>query len=425
MMMTMHHKRKGIMFSVILFFLAVTLIGLIAIQRSLITYRRERMHIEMRIKSLNNMYDSLIRDAGSTMDTSLRRAMHAAFNNVSSEGVPLSKANETLKSLVINGTLDGTVEDMMENATLPYWEGKMEEVGMLKGFYINMILYNDTLEIKPYDSFFLLAEIKMDINITDMQGVAALNRSTSIKRLVSIEDLEDPLYPLKTNGFTTNTIVMSPYIENYTQLILTGNGDCAPGEPSCYEYEVVTNDTTFPNFQDKILVVSNPFVPNVNFAKAVICEIDPAGGINVPYVVDAVATSRNLNGTKVLLDVDSLDQGRVWYIENFQDHVENQYYQHSETGASYLDRLEGKTTVQDKYKDQTNNDIGLESFINKRKITAEIPVDGEKTNIDYLYFRSGDLDGDRVKGISTAVNWFRIDDVNDRQENYGIHQIIE
>lgn len=407
-MENIHRMGKGIMFSITLFFLAVTLIGLIAIQRSLISYRRERIYIEMRIKNMNNMYDSLIRDAGSTLDTSLRRAMSAAFSNVSSPpGIGLPKANETLKELVWDGTLDGVAEDLMENATFPYWIGKIEQVGVLKGFYINITLY--TLEIKPYDSFNLLAEAKMDVNITDMQGVAALNRSTLVRKLVSIEGLEDPLYPLNTEGSMTNTIEMSPYIGNYTQLIFTGS-DGGNG----YVYETTTNDTA--NRVGKILVVDN-YISAYDNARGIISEnpINPVlTPISSPYVVKTGALNLISEGVSVLLDGDN---STVWYIDNFKEHVENSYYQPSDEGPSYLDRLEGETGIQSKYSSQTNNNIGLESFIDKREIS-------EKTNIDYLYF-SSEPDGNKVKGVSTTSNWFRIDDINGRQQNYSVDQIIE
>ena len=413
--------RKGIMFSIILFFLAVTLTGLIAIQRSLISYRRERIYIEMRIKSLNNMYDSLIRDAGSTLDTSLRRAMSAAFSNVSSPpGIGLSEANETLKELVLDGTLDGVpVQDLMENATFPYWIEKIEKIGVLKGFYIDITLH--TLEIKPYDSFNLLAEAKMNVNITDIQGVAALNRLTLVKKPVSIEGLEDPLYPLNTGGFMTNTIEGGSHIGNYTQLLLTGSGGCTG---NCYEYEVATQNDIFPNFQNKILVVNDADdVANLESAKAVISENSIEGAITIPYVVKSGAKNNISEGMNVLVDVVA-GQGRVWYIENFKEHIENSYYQPSDEGPSYLDRLEGKTEIQSKYSSQTINVIGLESFIKKQNIPPGVPVDVDKTNIDYLYFSSGPL-GNEVKGISTVSNSFRIDDINGRQQNYSVDQIIE
>ncbi len=212
---------------------------------------------------------------------------------------------------------------------------------------------------------------------------------------------------------------MSPYIENYTQTLLSGNGECAA---TCYEYGETTQDDTFLNFQNKILVVNNAdSVANLNSAKAVVSENDITVAINIPYVVHNNARNLIPNETNVLLDVNSVTgQGKVWYIDNFKEHVDNSYYQSSATGAGYLDRLEGKTTVQSKY--QTNNNIGLESFIDKSKIPAEIPVDVDRTNIDYLYFSLGP-DGNKVKVISTMSNSFRID--VGHQQNYSVDEIIE
>jgi hypothetical protein len=402
--------RKGIMFSFIIFFLAVTLVGLISVQRSLISGRREQLFIETRINALNNMYESVTRDVEKTLDTITRRAMIVCFNNISREGVPLQQANVTLKELILNGTMNGEQEDIMENATFPYWMQKIEQVALLKGFNITIDnqTIEQTLEIKPYDSFNLLVEAKMSINITDLQGVAALDRLVQIKSLVSVEGMEDPLYLLNSLGSMSNTITKSHYIGNYTQLLLTGNGG------NNYVYGETTYDSIPGHFNDKILVVLDAdSVPNLNQAKGVISKNPITVLITISYIVanDALNLPENIN---VLLDGSN---GKVWYIDNFKKHVENSYYQSSQDGASYLDRLEGELEKQTKYSSQSNNEIGLESFIHKTVAT-------DKTNIDYIYFSTSSVDGDKVKGISNS-NRFRIDDQNQHQTTYGVDALIE
>jgi len=400
------------MFSFIIFFLAVTLVGLISVQRSLISGRREQLFVETRINALNNMYESVTRDVEKTLDTITRRAMIVCFNNISREGVPLQQANVTLKELILNGTMNGEQEDIMENATFPYWMQKIEQVALLKGFNITIDnqTIEQTLEIKPYDSFNLLVEANMSINITDLQGVAALDRLVQIKSLVSVEGMEDPLYLLNSLGSMSNTITKSHYIGNYTQLLLNGNGGCTV---ECYEYGVVTNDSTYPNFQNKILVVHDAnFVANLDSAMAVVSELGITTPPNIPYVINNDALSNISDGMNVLLDVNKITgQGKVWYIDNFKKHVENSYYQSSQDGASYLDRLEGELEKQTKYSSQSNNEIGLESFIHKTVAT-------DKTNIDYIYFSTSSVDGDKVKGITNPTNSFTID--NPHKSMYGI-----
>jgi hypothetical protein len=359
------------------------------------------------------MYDSIIRDLGKILEIIVQRAMVVCFNNVSASGVPLSEANETLKELVLYGTMNGTEELLMENATFPYWVGKIEAAGALKGFNINII--PKTLWIKPYDSFNLIVVTEVEINITDQHDVAGLSRSIKIEKLVSIEGMEDPLYPLKTSGLMSNVIVESPFQGNYTQVLLVGNGG------NGYVYGETTHDVF--DFAGKILVVYNASeVSGLSNAKGVISETDILVPVTIPYIVNSSALNLIPAGINVLLDGS---EGKVWYIENLKEHTENSYYQPSTNGPSYLDRLEGKLQVQAKYSSQSNNVIGLESFVNKAKIPPELTVNLEKTNIDYLYFSDSFVEGDRVKGLSAS---FRIDDLSSlgstHQEIYNVTELV-
>jgi hypothetical protein len=338
--------------------------------------------------------------------------MIVCFNNITREGVHLNNANVTLKELILNGTMNGEEENIMENNTFPYWVEKIKQVAILKGF--NITIDNETieqtLEIKPYDSFNLLVETKMDINITDLQGVAALDRTVQIEKLVSIEGMEDPLYMLNSFSLMSNTITKSHYIGNYTQVILTGNGG------NGYVYGIATKNTG--DLAGKILVVDNANGIDLSGAKGVISETSfPDPGI--PFIVVNNGETDNISeGQNILLDTNSITgQGKVWYIDNFKKHIENSYYQSSSVGASYLDRLEGNLIKGTKYSSPNNNEIGLESFINKNKMSPDMTVDEEKTNIDYIYFSPGSANGKMVKGISNS-NWFRIDDQH--QPIYGI-----
>ncbi len=398
---------KGIMFSIIIFFLGVTLVGLITFQRSLISSGREKIYIEMRIDAINNHYDSVIRDLGKTIESITQRAIIVCINNISLDFVPLKEADVTIKELIINGTLDGKEVYLMKNATVEYWTKKIVDVSTLRGFDVDIDtgMINRTLTIKPYNSFYLLVEADMEINITDIQGVSALNRTIRISKTVSIEGLEDPLYIFQ--GLPKNYVWESPYVGNYTLLVIEGSGGGGG-----YVYGIATKDTI--NFAGKILVVDGTSsVSGLNQAIGVINESSfPDPGI--PFIVNSSATSLISEGEPVLLDGDNHE---VWYIDNFKKHIENSYYQSSQYGASYLDRLEGNLTKGTKYSSPSNNEIGLESFIAKNKIPVGSGIDYEKTNIDYIYFNStSSADGDEVKGISS--NYFRIDD--EHQSIYGI-----
>lgn len=407
--------RKGVLFSFIMVFLTITLISLIMIQRSLITHSREHIFIESRIKSMNSLHESLVRDVGKSLEIIARRALSVAFNNVTSPpGIYLDKADERLKELILEGTLYGRPEALMENTTLSNWTDKIEAVSRLKGFNVN--LDPQTLEIKPYDSFNLMIELGMYINISDRQGVASLNRFAQINQLVSIEELEDPLYPLYTGGKGSNMIIRTTYEGDYTKLLVKGSDVNAN-----YAYGNTTTDKT--NFDDKILICQNasdnPGLGSLPTAKGVVSEENGLGSLTIPYVINDSVISEDLiaNGINVLIDGAT----GVWNIDNLREHANNSYYRPSENGPSYLDRLEGNLTCN--YCDGTNI-IGLESLVNKKQFDSRgIPVKLTKTNIDYIYFNDTfNPSAELVKGFDDYSFW--LDDEDEHWKIYNVTDIV-
>jgi hypothetical protein len=88
-----------------------------------------------------------------------------------------------------------------------------------------------------------------------------------------------------------------------------------------------------------------------------------------------------------------------------KDDLNNSYYHPSLYGASFLDRLEGKFFVQEKY--FKSKPIGLESFVNKDKIlSAGLFVNTSLTNMDYLYFSGSNVPSYSISGMPTN---FRLD----------------
>jgi len=413
--------RKGVMFSFIMIFITLSVLTLIALQNSLISTRREQIFIEMRINSMNNMYESMIKDVDKALKIISRRAISVAFSNVSvteeqEKPPPLDEANETLRELILYGTLEGSSEPLMENATFTDWINKMKEISVLKGFDIDVNI--NSLEVKPYDYIHLLVKTELDINITEEQGVAEINRSIDVNSIVSLEGLEDPLYARNTKSLGSNNIKGSPYIGNYTQLLLVGSGG------NSYVYGTVTNDIG--ELDDKILITHNTSGMDLSDAKGVIFEVANVTPVTIAYVINSSALSLIQNGTNVLLDGN---EGKVWFIDNLIEDTENSYYHPSENGPSYLDRLEGRFFTHDKYESQSNYTIGLESFVDKIEISTfeGVPVYEEKTNIDYIYFDTSSYPtSKKVKGLDLLDPdpFLRIDNLDEHQKIYNVTELV-
>jgi len=417
---------KGILFSYILLTIALTVVAIIAIQKSLVYFYGEKLAIETRINAMNNFYDTIVEDAPKALDIISKRAISSAVSYVFTNGVGLDQADLRLKELILNGTLNETEEALMKDSTFTVWIRKMEEIGDLNGFKTNITAKK--FEVKAYDSFNILIETELQINITDEQGTASLRRNETVNQITSIESFEDPTYPLNTFGkVPPNVITRSSYWGNFTS-----NPIAATGDNSWFYGESVIilssgNIGAVSDKNQKVLVTDNVagIEATVNQFGAVVSEADIVGGITISFVDNTVAAMSILpNNTNLLVDGNN---GKVWLIDNLKRSVEGSYYHPSLKGPSFLDRLEGKLEVQTKYQEQTTELIGLESFVDKNYIASyEVPVDEEKTNVDHLYFSLTSYPGQQVKGLGST---FRIDqelctDGKSHTEIYEVNEIL-
>jgi hypothetical protein len=285
---------KGILFSLIIFFIAIFLAIFLLTQRSSVSFYSTQKALENRIESMLSLVKNTFDDSERAVEIIGRRACVAAINYVVINGTPLSSANETIVELMVNGTLNSTPRPLMEYATIKDWSNTLEYLIEAQGFDAEIEISN--LTVSPFDSFNLQLDYTIKVKISDLRTRTNITKLERKSVILNIEYLEDPLYPLNTYGRVVNTIVKSPHWLNYSSI-----------------------DT-----------------------------------------------------------------------KNLQDDLNNSYYHPSLYGASFLDRLEGKYFVQEKYRKE--NPIGLESFVNKDKIlTSGLPINYNQTNIDYLYFSNANV----------------------------------
>ncbi|MGC9059190.1 MAG: hypothetical protein ACP5H3_02175 [Candidatus Aenigmatarchaeota archaeon] len=300
---------KGILFSLILFFVTIFLALFLITQKSFVSFYSSQKAIENRIESMIILSKNVFEDSERALAIIGKRACVSAINFIITNGMPLNSSNETLVELIINGTINSNPQPLMEGATVNDWIDTLENLIDLQGFQAKIEIQK--LIIQPYDSFNLEIDYRMKVEISDLRTKTNLTKVQDRKVLLNIEKLEDPLYPLNTYGRIVNTIVKSPHWLNYS-----------------------SKDTS-----------------------------------------------------------------------NLLDDLNNSYYHPSLYGASFLDRLEGKYFVQQKY--WKKNPIGLESFVNKDKIlSVGLPIIVNLTNIDYLYFSNSNVTSYRIANMPDN---FRLD----------------
>ncbi len=206
---------KGMFFTLILVFLATLVVALLIFQKALFVRHSSASMVEGRVDTMLNLYRDIVLDSKKAVAIISTRAISSAINYVVSNGVPLNSSNETLKELIVNGSINSAPQPLMQLSTIRDWERKIESLCEEESFACDVEVEGVT--ILPYDSFTLQISFNLSVSIADEKGVANLSRERRLVTFVGIEGFEDPLYPLNTYGRATNTILKSPHWGNYSE----------------------------------------------------------------------------------------------------------------------------------------------------------------------------------------------------------------
>lgn len=397
---------------------------------------------KIRCDELQYFVEDVKRDLDRAMGVFGRRATIYAIDHVVSNNDPLDDyvfqnctsyvyhetgATAAIAELILCATLDGANVSAMQNHTMPLWIDKMTSQGVDMNFQANITLQNIT--ITPYDAFSFAIIVNNSVDVFDESDMC-FYQGTSVETVAytSLIGLEDPLYPLYTNGLMTSAIqnCTAPYVE------FPGMAGCTPddgsglggGEALIYStqlgspaaLESYCNLTDHDILSKKVLVMDSTFASNCTTAMqscllrnetdtfaalvdydgapdglatkcaATIPWINATGDLAPPTPTGADATC----GANTSLAVEEQsclylkNQGtnHYLYLGIGPREVNTSCYQTSNistygtycphqygNGPSFFDRMEGRLNLSDKYVDQSlahfnRTDIGLESLIN-------------------------------------------------------------
>lgn len=88
-------------------------------------------------------------------------------------------------------------------------EKSISDIASKSGFDINLTLMS--IDVTQNDSFSILFSTTVYINISDTRTEMSILKNMSIAEAISIENIQDPLYQIKTNGTIFRTIKKSPF----------------------------------------------------------------------------------------------------------------------------------------------------------------------------------------------------------------------
>jgi hypothetical protein len=346
---------------------------------------------------------SIEKDFVQAMSISGKRAFLAASNDVIREGRKLDDANARLLELLTNGSLYGNYTYVMENNTINDWMDKITDMDL--GFGIGLNYSNLTLQ--GYDAFNILLSVNLKINVTDELNASRIDRSLPKESLISIEQVEDPIFALNTFGFISRPIKEYPYPYHAIEIVSgTSDGTCRGN---------VTFDPMDPDASEKILVTEDAFGASGFLGIVAETSFIPSASCYVVNAFDAVNKTKAItewSGYPALF-IDN-ETSAVWSLPVYEIPYEGYYTSfESDTGPDIFERLEGSLT--------SSSENGMETFINVERFQlVGLPVKTEQVSVEYLYFSYQSINGVPARGMPP---WFRIDFT--RAAKYNLTDLME
>ena len=402
---------KGILYSTMISLIVIPILALILFYSQSSQIRS--IDTDIRANELEYFTQSIELDLIRFVSINGKRALISAVSFVVINGTGLDNAPYRIKEMMENGTLYGETAPLVDTSNMKVWEGEINEIAKDSGFLVE--LKDSEVQVSQLDSFNLLFEVEVAINISDKMEVMGVVKNVSTAVVVPIEGLEDPTFPLNTYARVIRFIVPSNASKN-THFLVEGVNSSGYVSGETFVVDSTNLVTSYP---DKILVTDSVAGKEAIAAgfKGVVSESDtviPPLLLGKSITGAANARQNVKNNTMVYLDQDTK---KVWDLSNLTSDIINGFYYNSTNGASFLDRLEGRTTLSPEYA------YGLETFVYLPDLTdASLTINPTASCIDYKYW-NGFAGGEIRNGAYNPIyTWFKIDAQS--AADYGIGDLL-
>lgn len=356
---------KGVLYSITAILLFSLLLAFSLVQ--LPSFKvQERENIDsMEIAHLRLTADAAADELEDALEDGLRRGISLA----TAKGV--DNAETALLEMAINGTLNGSHEEFLDNHSLANWAAERNRTIALSYEVLSASL-------RETDSFTLEINATIFVNFSSSFVYSARNLTTS--REVSIEGFEDPLFNF------SRPIVKTPFA--YGAWLAAGSGS---GQTNGTAATVdASGAAAVQDKSTKILVTddANAIDPAILSEFLGVISEQPAN-LSVSAYLTGVSNARSAipTGTRIFLDSESTSVWDQTKLDEVAATAVAGYYR-SGNGPSFLDRLEKKT--------QLTRTFGLESLVDAAVVP---PYNSTASAVDYLYLVG--TAGRPVGGFST------------------------
>jgi hypothetical protein len=210
--MKLKTQKKAQIFTLI----AIAILFLFFVTYELYTILNERQAVRIRIRTMDAFLFSLEQDIERQLYTSGFRIIFLAEDHIASTGTYIENFTELFNEAIHNGTIYGEYEnksDILEGVNISAIQESIQERATKINVEVNFSKVD--VRIGQEDPWHIIVYFNATLNLTDKTDLASWYKNETVKSYISIENFEDPLYLLNTNGLVSRKIFKTPYEGKY------------------------------------------------------------------------------------------------------------------------------------------------------------------------------------------------------------------
>lgn len=198
-------NRKGFFFTI----LVIVIISLFLLTYGIYNEFKQRTSEQQRIETLESFLQAVEHDLERQAYIMGFRALFIIESDISGTGSYSSNVAQSVQEIMINGTLNTQTQPLMIGATFNEIESAINE----KASKVNAEVYltSPTITVLQRDPWHVIVQVNTTLLVKDKNDKAQWRINKSVEAKISVENFEDPLYIINTNGLVTQGITKTPY----------------------------------------------------------------------------------------------------------------------------------------------------------------------------------------------------------------------
>jgi len=174
------------------------------------TFTNRASMIETRINTMNNFIEDIDDDIERSVFTSGFRAIFSLTTYAAINASYFDDIDAAFNEAFLNGTLNGTSLDLMENSEFSLWIVKVQNIAEELNIDLNITVNN--VSIKHSSPFFLRVTLNATFSVIDRKQTAEWEYDRTIEAELPIQGFQDPVYVIGPgSGGVVNTIEISNF----------------------------------------------------------------------------------------------------------------------------------------------------------------------------------------------------------------------